>query len=104
VYAIRAELASINAKLGVLLTAQDDINAAQAAITALLTDIQAQVATLATDLTAIQAELAAGGQVSTTALDSAVGQIGAVEAALDQGVAAVTTAATPPATPPPPTA
>ena|SRR5271170_8500503 len=76
---------------------QGDIDSATAAVTGLLTDIQGQVTQLATDLTALQGELQAGGPVSTTALDSAVAQVQATQAALDSGVSAITGLATPPA-------
>jgi methyl-accepting chemotaxis protein len=90
-------------RLETLMTEQQaDINSATAAITGLLTDISTQVADLATDLTSLQAELQAGGPVSTTALDSAVAQVQATQAALDSGVSAITGLATPPAPVTPP--
>ena len=94
-----------------IMAAQDDINAAVTAVTGLLTDVGAkladantQLATLATDLTAIQAQIANGQPVNTAALNTAVGNVAAVQAsldstsaALDAAVANVTAVASPPA-------
>ncbi len=82
-----------------LMAAQDDINAATAAITGLLTDIQAKVAdattqigTLGTDLTAIQQQIASGQPVDTSALNTAAGSVASVQASLDSMGAALDTA------------
>lgn len=95
---VLAALKRIEQKADRIMTAQDDINNAVIAVTGLLTDISAQVAQLGTDLTAIQQELASGQPVSTTALDSAVQQVSAAQAALDTAVASITGLA--PAAPP----
>jgi multidrug efflux pump subunit AcrA (membrane-fusion protein) len=96
--AVLAALTRIEQQIGQIMTAQDDINTATTAITSLLADVSAQVTQLGADLTAIQAELASGQPVNTTALDSAVQQVTATQAALDSAVASITGLA--PVTPP----
>lgn len=98
-------LLRIERKLDQIMTAQDDINAAVATVTALLNDISAQVTALATDLQTLTSELGAQG-VDTTALNSVTAQVSGIQSALDQGVAGITSLATsnepPPPTPPTP--
>lgn len=84
------------------MASQDDINAAVTAITSLLTDLSAQAATILTDITAVQGQIGAGQAVDTTALDSAVSGIEAVQTALDDAVTNLSTVAEPPAATPPP--
>jgi ABC-type transporter Mla subunit MlaD len=82
---------SIEQKVDKLMAAQDDINAAVTAINSFLTDLSTQVAD-------IKAALAAGGggtPADTSALNTAVGQLPAAQAAIDA-------LAGPPVTPPAP--
>ena len=80
------------------MSAQDDINAAVAAVGNLLTDIGAQVTQLGTDVTAIQAEIASlqGQGVDTSALNTLVSSVAATQASLDNSVSSAT-ALVPPA-------
>lgn len=94
-------LLRIERKLDQIMTAQDDINAAVATVTALLTDLQAQTAQLATDLQTLTTELQGQG-VDTTALNQVTSQVAGIQQALDQGVTAITNLATPPPPPTPP--
>jgi ABC-type transporter Mla subunit MlaD len=78
-YRERSILARIEGKVDQLMAAQDDINAAVTAVNSFLTDLSTQVAD-------IKAALAAGGggtPVDTSALNTAVGQFPAAQAALD---------------------
>jgi peptidoglycan hydrolase CwlO-like protein len=91
--------------------AQTDINTAVEVVTGLLTDVgdkladvNTQLGTLATDLLAIQQQIANGQPVDTSALNTMVGNVAAVQAsldstsaALDTAVANVTAVASPPA-------
>jgi hypothetical protein len=84
------QLSIIDGKLDQIMSAQSDVDAAVAALNPFLSDV-------ATQITNIAAALEAGGgtPVDTTALNSIVAQIPAVQAALD----ALAPAAAPPATP-----
>jgi ABC-type transporter Mla subunit MlaD len=83
-------LATIDGKLDILMSAQSDVDAAVAELNTFL-------ANLASQITAIQSALAAGGgvPVNTAALNSVIGQVPALQSALD--------ALTAPAATPPPT-
>jgi chromosome segregation ATPase len=70
------EWLDIKTKLGEIMAAQDDINAAVAALQAFLQD-------LAQKVQAIAAELAAGQAVDTSALNAVIGQLPQVQAAVD---------------------
>jgi hypothetical protein len=72
------QLNRIEQKVDRIMAAQDDINAAVSALNSFLTD-------LSSDVAAIQAELAGGGgtPVDTSALNSAVAQLPAAQAAID---------------------
>jgi hypothetical protein len=83
---IERKLDILNWKADQILMSQADINNAVTAITTLLTDIGTQTSAILTDVTAIQAALAAGQPVSTTALDTTVAGIQAVDTALDAAV------------------
>jgi hypothetical protein len=84
------QLSRIEHKVDRIMAAQDDINAAVAALGSFLTDLSGGV-------TAIQNELAAApAAVDTSALNTIIGQLPAAQAALD---ALANPAA---ATPPPP--
>jgi ABC-type transporter Mla subunit MlaD len=82
-------LATIDGKLDILMSAQSDVDAAVAELNTFL-------ANLASQITAIQSALAAGGgvPVNTAALNSVIGQVPALQSALD----ALTAPAAPPAT------
>jgi 3-methyladenine DNA glycosylase/8-oxoguanine DNA glycosylase len=81
----------IETKLGGIMTAQDDINAAVAAVQGLATDIATQVAQLGTDVTAIRAELTTlqGQGVDTSALNTLVSSIASTQSNLDTAVTSV---------------
>jgi hypothetical protein len=83
------QLLQLSQQLGEIMTAQGDITAAVTAFTALLTDMQSDSATLLTDVTAIQAQLAAGQPVDTSALDSVVASVQAMQTGLDTAVSQV---------------
>lgn len=83
----------IEYKLGVLMTTQEDIDAATAALVALTGDVATNVAQLGTDLANIQAALAnIPPTVDTTALDAAVANASNTQANLDASVKSVTDA------------
>lgn len=91
-------LSQIDAKLGVIVAAQDDINAAVAQIQATMTDVGNQVAQLGTDVAAIQTALAnLPANVDTTALDAAVAGLATTQQNLDAAVTSVTNIVPPPA-------
>lgn len=96
---------SINRKLEKIMASQDDINAAVTAIQGLLTDLSAQAGTILTDIQGVQAQIGSGQAVDTSALDSAVSGIQAVQTSLDSAVSNLTTVAEPaaPTTPTTPT-
>ena len=72
-----SQLKAINAKLGEIVTAQDDINAAVQAIQSVTADLVTAVAN-------IQAELAAlPAPVDTSALNAAIAPLQAVQAQVD---------------------
>lgn len=104
---IVAELGQLNTKVDTLMSSvsaqQADINAAVTAVTSLLTDIGNQTTQILAAVTAVQQDLANGTPVDTTALDSAVSGIQAVDSALDTAVTSLAAVATPPATGTPPT-
>jgi hypothetical protein len=70
------QLSRIEQKVDALMSAQDDINAAVTAITGFLTD-------LSNDVSLIAARLQAGGAADTAALNQVVGQLPAIQAAVD---------------------
>jgi hypothetical protein len=80
------QLNRIEQKVDQLMAGQASIDAAVTAINNLLTD-------LSSDVAAIQQQIAAGAPVDTTALDAAVANIPAAQAAID---ALAHPAATPP--------
>ena len=88
-------LRRIEQKADLIMAAQDDINNAVTAVNAFLADLSSQVA-------AIRAQLASGTgtgtgtPADTSALNTAVAQLPAAQAAID-----ALTAGTPPVTPPP---
>jgi 3-methyladenine DNA glycosylase/8-oxoguanine DNA glycosylase len=88
---IQLRLEVIETKLGGIMTAQDDINAAVAAVQGLATDIATQVAQLGTDVTAIRAELTTlqGQGVDTSALNTLVSSIASTQSSLDTAVTSV---------------
>jgi hypothetical protein len=102
---IERKLDILNWKADLIIMSQTDINNAVTAITALLTDLGTQTASILSDVTAIQAALAAGQPVSTTALDSTVAGVTAVQTALDGAVSSLGSLVPAPggATPPPST-
>lgn len=98
---ILAQLREINQKLDVIMTSQDDIDAAVAAINdavtgigSAVTDLGTQNAQLAADVAAIQAALTAGpgGGVDTTALNLAVASLVATKDSLATSQASLDTA------------
>lgn len=92
-YELVRQLDRIEYKLGVIMTAQQDIDAATAALVALTGDVATNVAQLGTDLANIQAALAnIPAAVDTTALDAAVANAAATQANLDASVKGVTDA------------
>jgi DNA repair ATPase RecN len=94
----------MNRELAKIMASQDDINAAVTAIQGLLTDLSAQAGTILTDIQAVQSQIGSGQAVDTSALDSAVSGIQAVQTSLDSAVSNLTTVAEPtPATPTDPT-
>jgi hypothetical protein len=90
----------INQRLASIMASQDDINAAVTAIQSLLTDLSAQAQTILTDVQGVQSQIGAGAPVDTTALDSAVAGIQAVQTSLDSATQQLSTVAEPPVTPP----
>jgi hypothetical protein len=70
------QLNRIEQKVDAIMAGQASIDAAVTAINSFLTDLSA-------DVTAIKAEIDAGGTVSTDALDAAVAQLPAAQAAID---------------------
>ena len=102
--AICAQLLEINKKLEQIVTAQQDIDSATAALTALITDVANNVAQLGTDIAAIQAEiqsLQALG-VNTAALAAAVSAAASTAFSLDTAVSGVTALTAPPVPAPAP--
>lgn len=85
-------------KMGAIMAAQDDVNAAVAQINATMQDVAAQVTQLGTDADAIRAAIAnLPPEVDTTELNAAVAAMTATQQSLDQAVTGVTDAL-PPAT------
>ena len=84
-----------------IMTAQSDIDAATAALTALTGDVATNVNQLVNvDVPAITAAIAAlPASVDTTALDAAVAAASGTAASLDSAVASVTAITSPPAAP-----
>jgi mevalonate kinase len=96
---ILAIVRDIQEKVGIIMTSQNDIDAAVTTFTTLLTDIQDQTGTLVTDMTEIQQELSAAG-VDTSKLDAVVTNVKAIDTALDTAVSQVSGLVPPAATPP----
>lgn len=102
---ILASLKTLDRKVDKIMTAQSDIDAATAALTALTGDVATNVGQLVnTDIPAIKAALAAlPASVDTTALDAAVAAAEGTAASLDTAVGDVTALEPAPApTPAPP--
>ena len=74
---IRGALNELNRKADHIMAAQDDINAAVAAIQAFFTDLGTAVADIKTELAAV------APSVDTTALNALVEQLPAVQASVD---------------------
>ena len=73
-------LQRIEQKVDKIMAAQDDINAAVAAIQAVGSDLLAAVQNIQAEIAALQS---AGTPVDTTALDAAVGSLQQAQAAVD---------------------
>jgi hypothetical protein len=83
--------------LGEIKMSQADINADVQALTGVVNDVLADASTLLTDVTAIQQEIAAGGTVSTTALDALTASAAAMQSTIDSATSTVSGLVTPPA-------
>jgi len=91
---LRGRIHRIEQQLEHIMTTQSqsqaDVNAANTAVVALLTDVSDDVATILADVKSIQAALASGQPVDTTALDSTVAGIAAVQSSLDSATSQLT--------------